>query len=99
MPFLHAPAPCRAHFAEGHDLVIAGQAHTAKRAAGPGSSGFYGPAHGAGALIEPPRQRLLRGAGGVWRHLRSFRRHLYCAVQQEDLIAHVTTATDLPGRW
>ena len=63
---------------DGHDLVWGGHLNTRKREVEPGGNV-------AAVVVDKTRQRVLRGAGNVWQHLRSFRKSLFDRIRDEDL--------------
>lgn len=69
---------------DGHDLVIGGHLRLDKAAVAAGANTSQVAFPGGG------RQRLLRGGGNVWQHLRSFRKGLFDRVADSDLRSQVT---------
>ena len=63
---------------EGHDVVVGGHLRTDKQYRKQGFNTQVVRFVGA-------RQRLLRGGGNVWQHVRTFRKHLFDAVKDEDM--------------
>lgn len=75
----------------GHDFVVGGQLRTDKQRVGAGYNTNDITCGG------PGRQRLLRGGGNVWQHLRSFRKSLFDAVPDAQLrFASTTAASNIP---
>lgn len=63
---------------KGHDLVIGGHLRPDKKDATPGATA-------AAVQFLGRHQRLQRGGGSVWQHLRSFRKGLFDRIDDWDL--------------
>ncbi len=63
---------------ERHDLVIGGHLR-------PDKADAAASAAAADVRFLGRRQRLVRGGGRVWQHLRSFRKHLFEGIHDRDL--------------
>jgi hypothetical protein len=72
----HTLAPCTTQ--DGHDLVIGGHLR-------PDKASTAEVASASAVAFLKRRQRLVRGCGNVWQHLRSFRKGLFDRIADTDL--------------